>query len=125
MMFGYSIIAYLIAFTAILFWILSTSNLIPIIAIDRAAEIPVHWAVIKNIFLVSLFGVTHSIMARQSFKEWITKVMPKPIERSTFVLQSGLLLALLVWQWEPMGGIIWSIKDNPIAFYGLYALFFT
>ena len=125
LMFLYSIIAYLIAFAALLFWILSVSNLIPGISIDRDPEILFSLALLKNIGLVGLFGIQHSIMARRFFKEWLSTILPRPIERSTYVLLSGLLLAFLVWQWEPMGGTIWNITEGSILFYTMYALFFT
>jgi protein-S-isoprenylcysteine O-methyltransferase Ste14 len=123
-MFVYSIIAYLIGFASLLFWILSASQLIPEISIDRSPEISFPLALIKNIGLVLLFGIQHSVMARKPFKEWVTKILPQPIERSTYVLISGILLVFLVWQWEPMGGTIWSIPEGSILFYVMYALFF-
>ena len=124
LMFIYSIIAYLIGFASLLFWILSTSHLIPAISIDRSPEIAIHWALLKNIGLVLLFGLQHSIMARPVFKNWFTRVMPRPIERSTYVLISGLLLVLLVWQWEPMGGNVWSLDTGSTGYYIMYTLFF-
>jgi len=123
-MFGYSIIAYLIGFASLLFWILSASHLIPEISIDRSPEISFPLALIKNIGLVLLFGIQHSVMARKPFKEWVTRILPQPIERSTYVLVSGILLVFLVWQWEPMGGTIWTIPEGSILFYVMYALFF-
>ncbi len=124
-MFTYSVICYLIGFASLLFWILSISHLIPEISIDRTPELPFFWALLKNIGLVALFGIPHSVMARKGFKEKITKIIPRPIERSTYVLQAGLLLALLVWQWEPMGGLIWHIESGTIGYYAMYAGFFA
>ena len=124
-MFIYSILAYLIGFVSLLFWILSVSRLIPIISIDRPAGLSFPQAFIKDLGLVMLFGIQHSVMARKSFKKWIIRILPIPIERSTYVLISGILLAFLVWQWEPMGGTIWSIPDGSILYYVIYTLFFT
>jgi len=121
----YSVVAYLVAFTALLFWILSVSHLIPAISIDRPAELSFPLALAKNIGLVLLFAVPHSVMARKGFKEWIVRIMPRPIERSTYVLQAGLLLALLVWQWEPLGGSVWVIEQGSVAYFLVYALFFA
>jgi len=123
-MFLYSIVAYLVGFTALLFWILSASQLVPVISIDRTPEISFPLALIKNISLVLLFGLQHSVMARRPFKQWITKTLPQPIERSTYVLASGIFLAFLTWQWAPMGGTIWNIPEGSILFYLMYALFF-
>ena len=123
-MFIYSIVAYLIGFASLLFWILSISHLIPEISIDRTPEIPIVYAVLKNIGLVLLFAVPHSVMARKSFKNWITRILPRPIERSTYVLQAGILLSILVWNWEPIGGKIWTIEEGSLLYYTMYVFFF-
>ena len=80
-------------------------------------------AVIVNLFLLLVFGVQHSVMARPLFKQWWTKVVPEPMERSTYVLFSNLALALLFWQWQPMGGIVWDIQQPALraATWCLYA----
>ena len=120
----YSIVAYLVGFASLLFWIASVSHLIPEISIDRPAVMSFPMALFKNILLVLLFAVPHSVMARKGTKDWITKVLPRPVERSTYVLQAGLLLGLLVWQWEPMGGHIWTVESGTPVYFLLYILFF-
>ena len=77
-MFVYSILAYLIAFASLLYWILSVSGLIPVISIDRTAGFSFTQAFIKDLGLVMLFGIQHSVMARKSFKKWITRILPCP-----------------------------------------------
>ncbi len=72
--------------------------------------------------LLTLFAVQHSVMARKWFKDWWTQIVPKPIERSTYVLFSSLALLFLFWQWRPLGGVIWSIED-PLGQFVLRALF--
>lgn len=124
LMFAYSIIAYLVGFVSLLFWILSASNLIPEISINRSPDMSFLLALAKNICLVLLFALPHSIMARKSFKDWITRILPRPIERSTYVLQSGIFLFILTWQWEPLGGNIWNITSDSALFYVLYSLSF-
>ena len=123
-MFIYSIICYLIGFASLLLLILSLSQLIPAISIDRTPTMSFGLALLKNLSLVLLFAVPHSVMARKQFKEWITKYMPRPIERSTYVLTAGILLTLLVVQWEPMGGILWTIDPGTSSYFFMYALFF-
>ena len=68
-MFTYSVISYLIGFASIIYWILSVSNLVPGISIDGAPDVPITHAIIVNVLLITMLGLQHSIMARQSFKK--------------------------------------------------------
>ena len=72
--------------------------------------------------LLALFAMQHSIMARKWFKDWWTRIVPRVIERSTYVLCSSLALLLLFTQWRPLGGMIWSVED-PVGQLVLRVLF--
>jgi len=124
-MLTYSIAAYLVGFASIVYWILSVSNLIPEISIDQEPRVPILLALLNNLTLVALFGVQHSIMARPWFKDFFASYFPRAIERSTFILVSGVLLFFLVIQWQPMGGLLWDVSSNVTLNYIMYGLFLT
>jgi methanethiol S-methyltransferase len=75
-----------------------------------------------DVGLLLLFAVQHSVMARKWFKVWWTRIVPKPVERATYVLFSSVALILLFYFWQPLGGVIWSVED-PAGRFVLRALF--
>jgi len=71
-----------------------------------------------------MFGVQHSVMARPWFKRVWTRVVPGPIERSTYVLLSCLVTMLLMWQWRGIDAVVWNV-EQPLArglAWGLFAI---
>ena len=74
--------------------------------------------------LLLLFAVQHSGMARPGFKRWLTRFVPGPAERSTYVLLSSAALFLLFWQWRPLGGVIWEVPGEAAraAVFVVYAV---
>jgi methanethiol S-methyltransferase len=112
--FAYGSLSYLIFLGTFLYAIGFIGNFGLPTTLDGAARGPLGIAVAIDVGLLTLFAAQHSIMARKWFKEAWTRVVPKPIERSTYVLFSSLALILLFWQWRPLGGVVWSIED-PIG----------
>lgn len=66
-------------------------------------------ALILDTVLLLLFAVPHSVMARPGFKAWWTQFVAPPVERSTYVLVSSLLLVALYWWWIPIPSVIWEV----------------
>ena len=65
-----------------------------------------------DVILLGLFAIQHTVMARLAFKRWWATIIPKPIERSTFVLLTSLVLLLMNWQWRPLPGSMWHIEST-------------
>ena len=92
-------------------------------ALDGQARGPLIGALMVDVALLTLFAVQHSVMARKWFKTWWTRIVPKPIERATYVLFSSVALILLFALWRPLGGVVWSVEDpiGRILLRGLFA----
>ena len=121
--FLYGLVAYLLFFAAILYGIGFVGNLWVPKGIDSGAPVSLASAIVVNVSLLLLFAVQHNIMARRWFKDWWTQFVPRPIERSTFVAFSSLILLLLYWQWRPMPETVWHV-DNSLGRGVLWALYF-
>jgi len=120
---GYGAVCYVVFLAAFLYAIGFVGNLIVPRSIDNGVEASIGEAVVVNVLLLGLFAVQHSVMARPAFKRWWTRLVPKMIERSTYVLISSLVLFLMFWQWRTMPAIIWDVAWTPgrIVLWALFA----
>ena len=113
--FIYGIFAYLFGFFTLVWFLLFVGpwDFFPS-HIDSTQVKSLESALLINISLVMLFALQHSIMARQSFKEFIRKFIPEAAERSTYVLISGFFLSLICIYWQAIDGYLWQV-DNQVG----------
>ena len=119
----FGVLAYLVFFATFLYLVAFVGNC-PIIpyAVDRGPEAAWPVAAAIDLALIALFGLQHSVMARQGFKKRWTRLVPWPVERSVYVLLASLCLIALFVLWRPIPASIWSV-EAPWAVYALWALF--
>ena len=119
----YGTVAYLAFFGTFVYFIGFVGNLTPV-AIDSPRNGALGAALLVNLVLVGLFGAQHTVMARKPFKRRLARVIPEAMERPTFVLAATLLLALMMWQWQPLGGVVWAVETPAIRalLYGVFYL---
>jgi protein-S-isoprenylcysteine O-methyltransferase Ste14 len=120
--FFYGIIAHMGFLLVFLYLIGFLANFTVPKSIDSGQTEPFGRALLINVILLGIFGIQHSVMARQGFKRWWTQIISHHIERSTYVLISDLLVVLLVWQWRPMTVVIWNV-ERPVGRLALWGLF--
>lgn len=119
----FAVAAYAIFFVTFLYLVGFVGNLPQLpVTVDRGPQGSVLAAVVVDLFLIALFGVQHSVMARQGFKRAWTRMVPEPLERSIYVLCASVVLIVLFAFWRPIPASIWTVT-NPAGAAVLWVLF--
>jgi len=112
---AYGVICYFLFFGTFLYLFGFTGDLLVPKSVSSGAPEGLGFALVVDLFLIALFGVQHSVMARPSYKKWWTKIVSDPAERSTYVLVSNLALILMFAVWQPLPGQLWDVSGTPLA----------
>lgn len=121
--FIYGVICHLLFLAAFAYLAGFVGNFLVPKSIGTPSSVSLGVAAAIDLGLVLLFGLQHSIMARPKFKRWWTRMVPQPIERSTYVLLSCVVTFLLVWLWQGIDVVIWDVQQ-PLwrnLLWGLFA----
>ena len=123
--FLYGVAAYMACLAALLYFIGFSGNLLVPKSVDIGASARGVDALGTDLLLIALFGVQHSVMARRSFKRWWTRVVPPVVERSTYVVATCAVLALMFWFWVPIDTpVVWQVDQRAgvALLWGLFGL---
>lgn len=65
-------------------------------------------AALGNVALFTVFALHHSVMARTGAKAWLTRTVPRDLERSVYVWIASVLFLAVCWLWQPLPGVVWT-----------------
>ncbi|MFL6300622.1 MAG: methanethiol S-methyltransferase [Terriglobales bacterium] len=111
--FIYGSVCYLVFFATLVYAIGFLANCGVPKPMDSAPQLALMQALAIDAGLLALFALQHSIMARVWFKKAWTRIVPEPVERSTYVLLSSVAMILLFWKWQPIAGVVWEVTNTP------------
>jgi protein-S-isoprenylcysteine O-methyltransferase Ste14 len=120
----YGLLCYALSLATFLYAVGFVGGFLTPTRLDGPRQGPLTTALAIDGGLLALFAVQHSGMARPGFKRWLTRFIPGPAERSTYVLLSSAALLVLFWQWRPLGGVVWEVPGEAAraAVFALFAL---
>lgn len=116
--FGYSLVCYVASLISLTCFIVFVSGLYEPLSVNaQKGEQSLLMGLLINTLLISLFGIQHSVMARERFKVWLSKYIPESTERATFCLASSLVLFAITFFWAPMNGQLWDLSASSIGLF--------
>jgi methanethiol S-methyltransferase len=111
----YGVVCYSLFFVTFLYLIAFVGNFPVPKTIDSGVPGPTGLAIVVDGVLLALFGLQHSVMARPGFKRAWTRLVPASIERSTYVLASTIVLAAIMYFWQPIPTPVYDLGYGPLG----------
>lgn len=100
-------------------------------SIDSTPPMPLLSAALINLSLVLLCAILYQVLSGAVNRQWAGRYLPQPLERSTYILVASVCVLLLMWRWQPMGGVVWQVDNTVlktvlcIAYVGGWSIVFT
>lgn len=103
--FLFAVFAYVVALTslAFFFWLIQ-------FGMEQPNKIFAGAALIQNLLIFILFPLQHSILPRQAVKKFISRVLGEELERSFYVLTSGIVMWVALLNWQNFGPYIYRFE---------------
>lgn len=103
------VLAYLVFLVSFLYLFAFLAGMVVPKSVNSGSAGALAPAIAINVLLLAMFAVQHAVMARDTFKSWLTKWVPEPLERSVFVVAASSVLGVLYWLWQPIPAIVWDV----------------
>lgn len=107
----YALVAYVVAVRSLVYLVCFLENVWVRHTVDSGPATAPLVAAAIDLALFALFAASHSVLALPASKRALARALPPPLERSTYVLVAGLVLALLFWQWRPLPATVWHVES--------------
>jgi methanethiol S-methyltransferase len=112
---AFAILAYAVFFATFLYLVVFVGDLsFAPVTVDEGPATDGISATFIDLGLIALFGLQHSVMARQGFKRRWLRIVAPPIERSVYVLAASAMLILLFLFWRPIDTIVWNVTSPAL-----------
>lgn len=111
---AYGVVAYLVFLASFAYAVGFVGDLLVPKSIDTPTRTGTVAALLIDALVLGLFALQHSVMARPGFKAAWTRIVPRSVERTTYVLVSSLLLFLVYWQWRALPAVVWDVSEGPV-----------
>ena len=110
----YAVTCYLLGVTSLLGWFAAMLGLLPF----NLANVQYSGAMayVAAFGLMALFGLQHTIMARQGFKQKLTSIIPVAAERATFVLATAVVLWFALLFWPDLPATVWNVEGQNLRY---------
>ena len=89
----------------------------------------VRWSALGiDALLLGIFALHHSVLARESVKARVSRIVPEPLVRSVYVWTASLLLILVCAWWAPIGGELYhgrrwqAFAHAAVQLYGVWLI---